>query len=209
MSSLSNSRTVGLFDIGLKVIWYLNFAFITFIVIFTIYQLSKLDGVSPILDIPIYFSVEVEESSLPGSVSYSDVEIENAVGQLQINNPKSYHIVLFLFAISSVKFSFTLYVILLLRRILFSVREGNPFIFENGRRLKNIAIVTLCYGLFLSLYSSLTNIFISTGISLPSIDVMYKLEIHWEYIYWGLFTFVLAEVFRIGVNLKQEQDLTI
>ncbi len=209
MNSLAHSRVVRIINFGLKVVWFLNFAFIAFVTIFSVYLLINPEGPSVILNIPIHFSLEEQHTAQSGNISDNSIEIKNATGQLQINNPRPYQILMFFFGFSTVKFLFTLYVIYLLRKIFSTLLQENPFTVENGDRLRKIGISAILFGVFLSVYSLLTSTLVSSKISSQCFDIVYKFDLRLEYIYWGLFTLVIAEIFRMGAHMKSEQDLTI
>ena len=186
MSSLSHSRAVKIINIGLKIVWVLNFAFLAFISIFTISLLFFPKGTpNPVLNIPVYFSVEEEIPVQDHESEIIEVEIENASGQLLLENPKPVYIILFFFGSSLIKFFYVFYVLYFLRKIWATLLAEKPFVPKNGKRLGKIAIATIIYGLFMSFYNFLTSLSISSKIPFRTIDIMYKFELRWNTYIWG------------------------
>jgi hypothetical protein len=98
------------------------------------------------------------------------------------------------------------------RKIIFSVMDDKPFIKENISRLRSI-------GLLLLVSPGIVNILIfGLSISVASetiiegfkiIEAPLKFNIGDPLFFFGGFTLILSEVFRSGINLREEQDLTV
>lgn len=105
-----------------------------------------------------------------------------------------------------------------LRKYYKSLSEGSPFVKENARRLKIIAWLTIGLGA-LSIIHNLIPFFYTSGLfSLKgyAVSSLYhhqfldtSLTAFIFQIIGGFFILVIADVFRVGVALKEEQDLTV
>lgn len=96
-----------------------------------------------------------------------------------------------------------------LRRLFDSFSSGEPFKRENARHLRAIWIIMLCIELSRYALLGLTGILMATT-NTPLADSA-QFDIRVDFSTWGsiLILIVLAEVFREGARLKEEQELTI
>lgn len=107
------------------------------------------------------------------------------------------------------------FVIYLLRKIVGTTVKGDPFVKENGRRLRIIGIMFIIVPLVLqawqkylvsSVISSvrIENVSLTTGSVTGSIIGILPISLT-----AGLFFLALSEVFRIGASLKEENEMTV
>lgn len=102
------------------------------------------------------------------------------------------------------------YVILMqLHKILATVLEHNPFVADNARRLRIIAYALFAISIFTSLANALSGWWIHEMIQLPGVEAVARLRFDLGQVGVGVLILLLAEVFRLGVAMKEEQDLTI
>lgn len=103
------------------------------------------------------------------------------------------------------------YILFLIRKIVMTVYSGNPFVAENARRMRIVAIVIIFAPLLLDVLSRFAVSSLLQGRSFPGLVLMNHGigEQNSILIPFGLLLFVISEVFRIGVTLKEENDLTI
>ncbi|WP_221032355.1 DUF2975 domain-containing protein [Actomonas aquatica] len=93
------------------------------------------------------------------------------------------------------------------RCLLRSLRQDHPFIRANARRLRWIAGLS-----FASLvWQGLSKLIIALGVSdaFPAFDVSASLDLINPTLLTVFALFIIAEVFAVGVHLKEEQDLTV
>lgn len=83
-----------------------------------------------------------------------------------------------------------------MRKIFKTINKRDPFIAENVRSLKRMAVasfaIAICYIVKIFLFNSFLTIIIAMIFTIA-----------------GLFTIILAELFRQAVQYKEENDLTI
>ena len=103
------------------------------------------------------------------------------------------------------------YIVFLIRKIIRTVVEGNPFIKENGERLKiaGAVVVLVPTILWLSRIIIATRIISSIKIENVQLKVIGITDITYLCIGIGIFLIILSEVFRIGTSLKEENELTV
>ena len=97
-----------------------------------------------------------------------------------------------------------IYVCLQLRRILSTLAAGDPFVPENGPRLMRIAIAIGAVELARYLTVILLNAFVDMGTETPV-----RLSINLAAWAAVVALFILAQVFREGSRLREEEKMTI
>jgi hypothetical protein len=105
--------------------------------------------------------------------------------------------------------AFVLYVIDQLRAVLKTLIHGTPFVAENAIRIRRVAFAVIIGECARSLLVFTENHYAMTNVVIPGLkfDAWPRLSF-WTIIY-GLIILVIAEVFRAGTRLDQEQSLTI
>lgn len=107
--------------------------------------------------------------------------------------------------------TFLLLVLILIRKVLSSAFEGKVFILENVKRVQKIRWALYVFAIFLVLEGLFSNMYFSyffnSSVNRPIIDIDFR-TISYLF-YFVLIVYGLSEIFRIGVNLKEENDLTV
>ena len=93
--------------------------------------------------------------------------------------------------------------------ILRTAAEGTPFVAENAVRVRAIGFATLGWAGLKILVQASFGTFLSNHLTWPGVELNVKVDFAAETILFGLLVLVLAEVFRYGVALQQEHDLTV
>jgi hypothetical protein len=102
------------------------------------------------------------------------------------------------------------YVILITRKIISSVLDGNPFKKVNSVRLRMIGVILIAVPIVLQIVSHivLNSISIVGTKGINSFSSSYGTYASAGFVF-GLLFLVISEVFRVGVLMKEEQDLTV
>ncbi len=102
-----------------------------------------------------------------------------------------------------------------LRKFLFTITEGTPFVNENARRIRMLGFCLIGAELVRIFYQYFIVTYLKGTVSVPGARVSYVdfgFYLDWlnlEIIFAGFIILVIAEVFKIGINLREEQELTI
>ncbi len=112
------------------------------------------------------------------------------------------------FLIAGVAIAGSLIIVWRLRRLFDSFSSGEPFRRENAKHLRVIWITMLVIEVSRYLLMALTHVLLGVYGG-PDVEANYTLAV--DFSTWGsiLILIVLAEVFREGARLKEEQELTI
>jgi len=100
-----------------------------------------------------------------------------------------------------------LFILFYLRQFVKTLLTGNPFLEANARRLRTIAFFTIGYTVLDVVSKLFQSYWISRAMEKPILNN--PVSIRFEFIILGLMILVIAEVFRIGVGMREEQSLTI
>lgn len=109
------------------------------------------------------------------------------------------------------------------RKVVLSLQNNSPFTFENYRRLRLIGILVLILDPLKWIVSLLIRIWVNSNFILPlgGKSLANYLGYHFGFtlgsadsflynsVLFGLIILVIAQVFRHGLDMKEEQDLTI
>ncbi|HIB78784.1 MAG TPA: DUF2975 domain-containing protein [Candidatus Marinimicrobia bacterium] len=210
MSKNLNNKLVAAAEIVLRVIWYLSIAG-------TIFFMGKM-LLGPVLEIteytsglitPIEFSVNEQGTATFDSDQTVPVQINHAKGYFRIDRPIPTTLKVVFFLINLVVSGLILWVIYVLWKIVQSVKQKNPFIVLNGRRLRIIAFSMIGIELSQGLANLIKMLYLAPRLQFETIIIQSKIHVSFHVIVAGLVILVIAEAFRIGVEMKEEQELTV
>lgn len=210
MSKNLNNKLVAAAEIVLRVIWYLSIAG-------TIFFMGKM-LLGPVLEIteytsglitPIEFSVNEQGTATFDSDQTVPVQINHAKGYFRIDRPIPTTLIVVFFLMNLVVSGLILWVIYVLWKIVQSVKQKNPFIVLNGRRLRIIAFSMIGIELSQGLANLIKMLYLAPRLQFETIIIQSKIHVSFHVIVAGLVILVIAEAFRIGVEMKEEQELTV
>jgi hypothetical protein len=143
MPNTQVNRTIaGMGGMLLAFIWY---AGIAAAVALTVYELAINDE-GPKVGYPVRFKIE-EEGVLPfNDERVFEVEISRAEGELRIKDTLPWGLKLYSQAVVLLGMVISLGIIYFLRKIVATLKTGGPFIRENARRLRWIAVLIIGLG---------------------------------------------------------------
>lgn len=165
----------------------------------------------PIVDIPL----EIEESAtleLKNGKMFN-ILVDEVNISFNINDSYGFAGVLnYLYFISILIIAF--YIVLLLWKIFKSIRSSlkneNPFHFKNVWRIRIIAFAILFSAILEILYPLILKYVWFEKLNM--LDKAFSFKLNFEAsinLFWALIVMVIAEIYRIGLEMKKEQELTI
>lgn len=96
-----------------------------------------------------------------------------------------------------------------LRKIFATLVDGNPFLLANAKRMRTIGVL-IFGGVLLQLIAGISiGWLIMEKVIVTGVAFSAKGELNMGGIFFGLVMLILAEIFRQGALLKEEQDLTV
>lgn len=166
-------------------------------------------AVGSTMTIPVSFSVDTGTHRVTApTLGISDAEIRNARGSLRFparGGPFFIANGLLILAV----FGVALWVLGQLRAVFRTLRAGQPFVPANARRLRYIAFAVIGGELARSAVFYGENYYAMTRFAADGLRFHAPLDLNVFAIVNGLIILVIAEVFRLGTRLDEEQSLTI
>ena len=100
-------------------------------------------------------------------------------------------------------------VLLNLYRIFSTMDQGTPFVTENVGRIRWVAGLLIFYAIVLKFIQMRISERIFWDTQAEGLDIVFQTDFKLSMIMVGLIIFALAEVFRYGLELQTEADLTV
>ncbi|PZR40813.1 MAG: hypothetical protein DI538_02900 [Azospira oryzae] len=124
---------------------------------------------------------------------------------------------IFMFLLVVAQFIYVFFILFVLRRFVLSLKANSVFTMENVKRLRIVGLLILFVIPFQQVLKFIERLWLDDYLAL---ELPAKLIRHfgyirvidselWTWITSGLLILVIAEVFRQGIIMKEEQDLTI
>ena len=147
-----------------------------------------------------------------GSVSINDTDIEieivEANGQIHfIDTPVFISMRFFASAIPVFIISF--YMFWLLKKFITDVKNDKIFEINNIRRLKRIAYALFGLWLYIIVYIRIVYYYVAKEVEFDMIKISDQQEYFPGFLFTGLFIWVIAHIFTVGLKLKEDNQLTI
>jgi hypothetical protein len=161
------------------------------------------------MKIPVAFTVDARTHRVTApSLGIEDAEIMDVRGSLRFPTRRGAFIVgnamllVFLFGLA-------LWVLGQLRGVFRTLREGHPFVPANATRLRWIAYAVIFGEIARSAIVFFENYYAMTHFTAEGLRFDARPDLNGFAIILGLIILVIAEVFREGTRLDQEQSLTV
>lgn len=195
-----------------KVVFLIAFIIMVLVGLYALTNLGDtMTMISPV-EFQLFFSYNVDKSVInwPNQTSTQAILTQGMSGISVENIPGDFMLIYSLMSI--VGMGLILISIHFTIKILRSVKEGSFLLVKNAIRLRWIALLTIVTFIVDKLSAIYASGYLSNKIDYPQLDFtsvnIYSM-FNFESIFSALFLLVIAEVFRIGANIKQEYDLTI
>ena len=165
----------------------------------------------PIVDVPLSISEKAILEFKDGT--QSEIFIDNAFVSFNINKEYGFSGILNYIYFASILL-IAYYIIFLLwnifRSIRVSLKKDNPFHYKNIWRIRLIAIAVLFSALLKITYPFIMKYLWFNKVVM--FDQAFDIRLNFNTsinLFWGLVILVIAEIYRIGLEIKKDQELTI
>jgi len=105
--------------------------------------------------------------------------------------------------------AFAAFVVDQLRAVLRTLIHGNPFVPDNARRIQRIGLAVIVGEIARAALVFVENYYAMTQVSIAGLTFDDWPRLSFTTIGYGLIILIIAEVFRTGTRLEEEQSLTI
>ena len=210
MAKIENKKIVATADITLRIIFYIFILGTTFFLgRMLIGPILGVTDYSSGLSTPMEFSVSEQGTATFNSNQVVPVKIVRGRGLVQINRPVPNALLVPFFILNLIFSGLILWVVYSLWKIVQSVRQKNPFTTINGKRLRIIAFSMVGIELIRGLADLTKMLYLEPRLHFETILIRSDISISFHVIVAGLVILVIAEAFRIGVEIKEEQEFTV
>ena len=96
-----------------------------------------------------------------------------------------------------------------LRRIFQRVRGGAPFDATNALRLRWLGLLALTFAVMGGVAQLVTSLVVRRGLISERVEMSHGLSVDGSVVFFGLVLLALAEIFRRGAELEEDQALTV
>jgi hypothetical protein len=158
------------------------------------------------MTIPVSFNVDTPVAA--PSLGVQNAQIQKARGSLRFPVQRGAFFmanVIFLF----IMFGLALFVVIQLRAVFRTLKEGRPFVSANATRLRWIAGGVIAGELIRAAIVFFENYYAMTHFSAPGLRFDIRLDVNLFGIVLGLIIMVISEVFRAGTQLDEDRAMTI
>jgi len=210
MAKIENRKIVATADITLRIVFYIFILGTTFFMgKMLIGPILGVSDYSSGLSTPMEFSVPEQGTATFNSNQVVPVKIVGGRGVVQINRPVPNVLLIPFFILNFIFFGLILWIVYSLRKIVQSVRQKNPFTSTNGKRLRIIAFSMVGIELIRGLADLTKMLYLEPRLHFETILIRSDISISLHVIIAGLVILVIAEAFRIGAEITEEQELTV
>lgn len=164
----------------------------------------------PSISLPIYFVPDSDSYTLT-SDAWGSGEIVWASGQVEFESARvdslgtAVEIIVWLLMLGVPLF----FILVVMRRIFASMESGTPFIPANVNRIRWLAGLLIGTAVFAQIVQARIGELLLTNIRSSGLDIVYRFGLDPTILVIGLIILSLAEVFRYGLELQAEADLTV
>ncbi|MCB0504032.1 MAG: DUF2975 domain-containing protein [Cyclobacteriaceae bacterium] len=194
----------------LNVYWYLQLLLIATIVIIGFLLFFNVDfiNLNYLNGFRIHFSrINFTEPLLYNGTEYK-FSLTNGDGRLHIDDLNQKFVYLRMLA-AFVHSAIYLMIIYFLRKIFKNLTENEYFIPANGMYIKKIALSIILLSLIPELIHYLTDRWILQSIQFSNVMIKNEFNVDFQTILLGLLVFVISIIFLRGIELREDQKLTI
>ena len=161
-------------------------------------------------DIPVSFSIDAQALPLRApSLGIERAQLENARGSLKFSPPPGASWFAPALTGLALVLAAVLFVVGQLRAVIRTLRDGRPFVPANATRIRWIGFAVIAGELARAAIIYSTNSYAMTYFSANGLRFDARPDLHVVTIVHGLIILAIAEVFRTGTRLDEDQSLTI
>ena len=169
----------------------------------------SLSGPGVKMIIPVSFTVDADTHRVTSpSLGIGEAQIHNVRGTLEFRPRKGIFRIANLGVVIAM-LALGLWVLGQLRAVFRTLRDGQPFLPANTSRIRQIAWAVIIGEILRSAFVLFENYYVMTHFQADGLRFYAKSEVNVFAIINGLIILVIAEVFRAGTRLDEDQSLTV
>lgn len=209
MKAIGKSSLSSFLKVVLDITWYLSIAGLALTVVLAGMSLLTRGNVPGRLNIPVLVEVDPACYSISApDYGISGGELDDVVAELRFRSPGG-QLLVFFAAYLVVAIGILMVVVYQLRNILGTLAAGSPFVAANAGRIRFIGWAVVIGEAVQSFIELVGHIIVKATFEATGVTFRWSFDMSVQTLFWGFTLIVLAEVFRLGVELREEQSLTV
>lgn len=161
------------------------------------------------LSVPVFFELDAAANNVASpSLGIEGAKLQDARANLRVSAGKGGFLLANL-SVLVVLLSLVLWLVTQLRRVFRTLRDGQPFAAANVSRIRQVGWAVILGELARAGTIFFESYYASTHFTVGGIRFVASQDINVAAIFSGLVILIIAEVFREGTRLDEEQSLTV
>ncbi len=208
MKAIGKRSVASVLKLMINAAWYLQFAIFCGVLAMFAHIFTQKEFIGS--DVPVKIQDYPKITGIPSSnPNWKDTYLTVTAGTLHVERRIDWQLMLGILVYCCGFASLSLSITYLLRKIFATLTTRHPFDPQNANRLRRIAFLVMLFAP-LELYNDLfTHISIGHGFSREKVNFLLQPELNFQFVILGAVLLVIAEVFRIGTQLREENELTV
>jgi|SRR5688572_382387 hypothetical protein len=161
------------------------------------------------IDLPVSFHVDGRALQVNAASLGIEAQIRDARGSLEFRPPRGALVVPAVLLGVTVMLGIVLWGLGQLKDVFRTLRDGQPFVAANATRIRSVALSVIFGELARTALMFAANVYAVTHFSAIGLQFEAEPDLNLFAIIHGLIIMVIAEVFRAGTQLDEDQSLTI
>ena len=209
MKAIGSSSLSSVLKVTLDVLWYLALVVIVIGLGIGVFSLVTKGNVAGQLTLPVVLEIDEDIYSIRAEgADTGAAELDCVTAHMRFPSPGT-RFLLFLGIFIAVSSAVVLIVLYQLRRIFATLAAGSPFVPANAARIRFIGWVVIVGELAEEALQALGQRIVMTSFETVGVTFRWDIDFNFTTIFWGFVLLVLAEIFRLGVKMREEQELTV
>ena len=214
MRTLGNYSLASFIKFIISAAWYIQLLLLVFSTGVTGLKFFRNGNTEPTFattEVRLTQSQSVIVTPAPAIQKFNGIALQLDSGKLSFNHQSNKQIIGFDLLSIWITFAISLSITYLLRQIFRSLTQNNPFVIANARRLRLIAFLITLISVTTFAHDAIVNWFLQQNFLLNNCygAIRAHLVVDLKTLFAGLIVLIIAEIFRIGARMKEEQDLTV
>jgi hypothetical protein len=208
MKAIGKSSLASGLKVALDIFWFLTIAGLCISVGLAVLGVTTHGKTPGRMNIPVLAEIDPGCYSISApDFGISGAELQDVEAELRFR-PSGKLLVLFAGYLAAA-FGIVLVVLFQLRRIMATLAAGSPFVAANAWRIRFIGWAVIIGEVVSSSVEMLGQVIIKNSFQATGITFQWTYNMSVQTLFWGFVLIALAEVFRLGVEMREEQSLTV
>jgi hypothetical protein len=209
MATTRKSPIASVLKVTLDVVWYLAIGLLGLAAVLLGLSVLTDGNVPGHLNIPVLVDIDPHIYSISApDQGVASAELTDVSAELRFRSPGREFLAFFAFYLL-VAVAIVLIVLYQLRNIIATLAAGSPFVAANASRIRLIGWVVIVGELVQEVIEFLGHLAVTASFEAQGLTFRWSLDISLTTIFWGCVLLALAEVFRQGVEMREEHALTV